>query len=68
MAGPVREVPGPAPKSGEGAGMLLSSLAHLRSGTGGELHNPKLQPGERDGAGWARPGSFGGRLDLRAER
>ncbi|NXW65855.1 PIM1 kinase, partial [Eurystomus gularis] len=27
-------------------GMLLSSLAHLRSGTGGELHNPKLQPGK----------------------
>ncbi|XP_054251776.1 serine/threonine-protein kinase pim-1 [Indicator indicator] len=26
--------------------MLLSSLAHLRSGTGGELHSPKLQPGK----------------------
>ncbi|NXT32321.1 PIM1 kinase, partial [Pelecanoides urinatrix] len=40
---------GPAPKSGEGAGMLLSkinSLAHLRSGTGGELHTAKLQPGK----------------------
>uniref|UniRef100_A0A663FEP6 Serine/threonine-protein kinase n=1 Tax=Aquila chrysaetos chrysaetos TaxID=223781 RepID=A0A663FEP6_AQUCH len=33
--------------------MLLSkinSLAHLRSGTGGELHAAKLQPGERDPA------------------
>ncbi|XP_075030482.1 serine/threonine-protein kinase pim-1 [Calonectris borealis] len=49
VPGPVREVPGPAPKSGEGAGMLLSkinSLAHLRSGTGGELHTAKLQPGK----------------------
>ncbi|XP_068015583.1 serine/threonine-protein kinase pim-1 [Melanerpes formicivorus] len=26
--------------------MLLSSLAHLRSGTGGELHSPKLQSGK----------------------
>ncbi|NWI68175.1 PIM1 kinase, partial [Todus mexicanus] len=27
-------------------GMLLSPLAHLRSGTGAEIHSPKLQPGK----------------------
>lgn len=40
------------PISSEGAGMLLSkinSLAHLRTGTGGELHSAKLQPGKRTG-------------------
>ncbi|NXP76443.1 PIM1 kinase, partial [Ramphastos sulfuratus] len=61
---------GPAPKSGEGAGMLLSSLAHLRSGTGGELHSPKVQPGTArfgsagvgSGDGWSSGRSVDRRL------
>ncbi|XP_059686993.1 serine/threonine-protein kinase pim-1-like [Gavia stellata] len=44
-----REGPGraPAPKAGEGAGVLLSrrdSLARLGSGSGGELHSAQLRP------------------------
>lgn len=72
LPGPVREVPGPATKLGEGTGMLLSkinSLAHLRSGTGGELHSAKLQPGTRNTArfcsarfGWGPRRSVNGRV------
>ncbi|XP_065710521.1 serine/threonine-protein kinase pim-1 isoform X1 [Patagioenas fasciata] len=72
LPGPVREVPGPATKLGEGSGMLLSkinSLAHLRSGTGGELHSAKLQPGTRNTArfcsvrfGWGPRRSVNGRV------
>ncbi|KAM6311222.1 LOW QUALITY PROTEIN: serine/threonine-protein kinase pim-1-like [Podargus strigoides] len=49
VPGPVREVPRPAPKSGEGAGAQLSqnnSLAHRRSGAGGELPTGEPQPGK----------------------
>ncbi|NWU88420.1 PIM1 kinase, partial [Upupa epops] len=39
-------------------GMLLSSLAHLRSGTSGELHTPKLQPGKEPLENQYRVGSL----------
>ncbi|NXN91507.1 PIM1 kinase, partial [Rhinopomastus cyanomelas] len=39
-------------------GMLLSSLAHLRSGTGGELYTPRLQPGKEPLENQYRVGSL----------
>uniref|UniRef100_A0A8D0F6S9 non-specific serine/threonine protein kinase n=1 Tax=Strix occidentalis caurina TaxID=311401 RepID=A0A8D0F6S9_STROC len=52
VPGPVRELPSPAPESGKGAAVPLPKIpspAHLRPGSGRELHTAKPLPGKEKG-------------------